>query len=93
MQDSWSSMISPDDFSKLISIVKHFGLQDAPDPVVPQGKMGCDGSRGMTILTTLDGRSDTLNISGLVTCYRDSWPAGLDSLTRLEMSLVNKYKH
>ena len=92
VRNSWSSVISPDDFLRLMSIVDHFGLLDAPDPVLPQGVTGCTGGQGIRIVTTRDSRIDTLNISGLIECYRAYWPAGLDSLIQFEASIVNKYK-
>jgi hypothetical protein len=90
--DSWSSVISAQDFSHLISIINDNNLMETSDPVLPQGVGGCIGHQGMTIVMTMDNNVDTLNISGLLWCDRSFWPAGLVSLVAFQDSLVEKYK-
>ena len=90
---AWSSLLAPEDRSRLVSIILTNNLVDSPDPALPPGGTGCVGHQGMEIVFMHDGHFDTLDISGQLWCTgnRVYWPPGLLSLVTLENALVHKY--
>jgi hypothetical protein len=91
---AWSSLLVPEDFSHLVTIIRDNNLIGSPDPALPPGVTGCVGHQGMRIVFVQGVRLDTVNISGFLWCTRNRvhWPPGLLSLVSFEDSLINKYK-